>query len=207
MNRQRALLTAFLILFGCSLFYGYVRMPRQRTVDRLTYQPGMHSNNLKPVKGKDTDPLRVKLELLEPGAAVVVGAKRNIFSPIFTDETQKTKIHLPLPPPPPPPPQIAPLPVPPAEKQTQLPVVAEPTPLQREMAKFTFLGFMKKENVKTIFLSSDKEIFLVKKGDKLAGRYNVTSLTDESLTIASIADGSEIVIPLQENRPLSAPNK
>ena len=87
------------------------------------------------------------------------------------------------------------------------PAVAEPTPLQREMAKFTFLGFLKKENRKTIFLSNGKEIFLVKKGDKIAGKYDVTSLTDETLTISSIKDGGEILIPLVENRPLNVSRK
>jgi len=75
------------------------------------------------------------------------------------------------------------------------------------MAKFTFLGFLKKDNRKTIFLTNGKEIFLVKKGDKLSGRYDVTALTDEALTITSIQDGGEIVIPLVESRPLAAPRK
>jgi hypothetical protein len=87
------------------------------------------------------------------------------------------------------------------------PVVAEPTPLQRDMAKFTFLGFMKKDNRKTIFLSNDKDIFVVKKGDKIAGKYEVTSLTEEALTISSMQDGGEVIIPLIENKPLNAPKR
>ncbi|NJD91601.1 MAG: hypothetical protein FIA91_08820 [Geobacter sp.] len=75
------------------------------------------------------------------------------------------------------------------------------------MATFTFLGFLKKESRKTIFLSNGKEIFLVKKGDRIAGKYDVTSLTDEALTISSLQDGGEILIPLVENKPLSAPKK
>lgn len=207
MNRQRALLIAFLILFGCSLIYSFIRMPRQKTVAKLTYVPGMTAMNAKPAKVDNSDPARVRLDLLEAGAGAAVAARRNIFSPIFADESQKTKMPLPPLPPPPPPPKKVQLPVQPTEVQPAMPAVADPTPLQRDMAKFTFLGFMKKENKKTIFLSSDKEIFLVKKGDKIAGRYDVTSLTDEALTISSIADGGEIIIPLQENRPLNAPRK
>jgi len=73
------------------------------------------------------------------------------------------------------------------------------------MATFTFLGFLKKDNKKTIFLSNGKEIFVVKKGDKISGKYDVTSVTEEALTITSIQSGGEIVIPLVENRPLAAP--
>ena len=71
------------------------------------------------------------------------------------------------------------------------------------MARFTFLGFLKKDNRKTIFLSSDKEIYLVKKGDKIAGKYDVTNISDEALTISVTATGNEIIIPLVENRALS----
>jgi len=85
------------------------------------------------------------------------------------------------------------------------PQVVEPTPMQREMATFTFLGFLKKDNRKTIFLSNDKEIFVVKKGDKISGKYDVTALTEEAITITSLESGGEIVIPLVENRPLAAP--
>ena len=35
------------------------------------------------------------------------------------------------------------------------------------MARYTFLGFLQKDNRKTVFLSRDKEIVLVKKGDKI----------------------------------------
>ena len=91
--------------------------------------------------------------------------------------------------------------------QVPAPVVVEQTPLQRDLANFTFLGFLKKDNRKTIFLTNGKEIFVVKKGDKIANKYDVTSLTDESLTITSLQDSGEIVIPLIENRPLNAPKK
>jgi len=73
-----------------------------------------------------------------------------------------------------------------------------------EMAKFTFLGFLKKDNKKTIFLHKDNEIILVKKGDKIANKYEVTNITDDALTINSISGGSQIIIPLVENMPLVA---
>ncbi len=203
MNRQRAILVAILILLGGSLFYSYIRMPRQRTVEKLTNLPGMSSTSIAPGKIDHQNPAIVRLDLLDHPAASGVRVRRNIFSPVFSDESQKPRI--PLPPPPPPPQKVQPVKA--VDTQPQVPASAEPTPLQRDMAKFTFLGFMRKEDRKTIFLSSDKEIFLVKKGDKIAGRYEVTSLTDDSLTISSISDGGEIIIPLQENRQLNAPRK
>jgi hypothetical protein len=83
----------------------------------------------------------------------------------------------------------------------------EPPPMQRDMAQFTFMGFLKKDNRKTIFLSSNNEISLVKKGDMIAGKYLVANITDEMLSIRSSENGMEIIIPLIENRPLNVPGQ
>jgi hypothetical protein len=75
------------------------------------------------------------------------------------------------------------------------------------LAAFTFLGFLKKEQRKTIFLAKGKEIFLVRKGDRIAGKYEAVEISDEALTISLLEDGGEIVIPLVENMALSAPRR
>ena len=62
--------------------------------------------------------------------------------------------------------------------------------LERGMPKFTFLGFLKKGGHQTVFLSNDREIFLVKQGSVIAGNYEVTSLTDEAITITSRSGSS-----------------
>jgi len=204
MNRQRALLAALIAAFACSLVYSFLRMPRQKSVDKLTYQPGMTATPVKSVQNRDSDGARVRLELLERINGVPPTGGRNIFQPLFATGVKKSSI--PLPPPPPPPEKRLPLPPLPVQAPPP-PQAVEPTPLQRDLATFTFLGFLKKENRKTIFLSNGKEIFVVKKGDKISGRYDVTSLTDEALTILSLQDGGEIVIPLVENRPLAAPRR
>jgi hypothetical protein len=203
MNRQRVLLVVFLGLFICSLVYSFLRMPRQKTVDKLKYLPGMTAQTSRVPQNKDADTVRVRLDLLDAKPGRPFAGGKNIFQGVHTEAPKKTVIPLPLPPPPPerkPPP-------PPPVAATVAPPVAEPTPLQREMATFTFLGLLKKDNRKTIFLSNGKEIYLVKKGDRIAGKYEVTSLTDEALTISSATDGGEILIPLIENKPLNAPRK
>lgn len=203
MNRQRAILTALLIIFACSIVYSVLRMPKQERVAKLTNQPGMTAKPLKQDQGNEADVARVRLDLLQRGTGTLPGGGRNIFHSLFAAGAKKTLIPLPPPPPPPPPPEkiVEPRPI------ASAPQVIEPTPMQREMATFTFLGFLKKDNRKTIFLSNDKEIFVVKKGDKISGKYDVTALTEEAITITSVSSGGEIVIPLVENRPLAAPRK
>lgn len=208
MNRQRLILAVLLSLFACSLVISYFRMPRQKRVEKLTYVSGMKVPVAKPVQKSNSsgDESRIHLEMLDRNRDRSASVKRNLFRNMFPREGKKSIIPLPLPPPPPP--IRKSVPEEPREAVSQPPpAIVEPTPLQRDMARFTFLGFMKKDNRKTIFLSNDKEIFVVKKGDKIAGKYDVTSLTEEALTISSVQDSGEIIIPLVENRPLSAPKK
>ena len=202
MNRPKLILAVLLVLFVCSLVYSFIRMPRQKRVEKLKYQQGMTAEPTRTKQAALDDTARVRLDLLDqPGSRAHLGG-RNIFRGGLAGEVKKTKI--PLPPPPPPPQKVEP---PVTAAPPSQPTAIEPTALQRDMATFTFLGFLKKEGRKTIFLSNGKEIFLVKKGDRIAGKYDVTSLTEDILTISSLQDGGEILIPLVENKPLSAPRK
>ena len=209
MNRQKMTLAILLLLLCLALIYSYVRQPRQKRAANLKYTPGtVASGTVSTSKSGVAVRLNNKklhLELLDKEFSRFSGFRRNIFKPIFHEEIMLLPVQSSVPPPklplPLPPPPLAP-PLPPP-----LPQAAEPTPIQRDMAKFTFLGFMKKDNKKTIFLSSGKEIFLVKKGDSIAGKYAVSNLTEEALTIHPLVGGGEIIIPLVENKALTAPRK
>ncbi|RII27038.1 MAG: hypothetical protein CXR31_07180 [Geobacter sp.] len=202
MNRQKLALAVLLGIFVVALVASYYRMPRQKTVAKLTYTQGSRAEVKRPGTAQQPDDTKLHLDLLDREQPPFAGFRRNIFKPLFHEEAKlpggqsSRPMAIPLPPPPPP---LPPQPATPAQ------AIEQPTPLQQDMARFTFLGFLKKGALKIIFLSKDKDIFLVKKGDKLAGRYEVTSITDEALTIQVQGDGGEIVIPLTENRALSAP--
>lgn len=175
-------------------------MPRQKTVSTLKNPSGQRaipggrsSAGTSSVSSADT----LRLDLLDREAMPdFKGYRRNIFKPIFSDESKmpKRKVvsvkrrSLPLPPPPPP------VPVQPMVAETARP----------ELAKFTFLGFLQKDKRKTVFLSRDNQILLVKKGDIFAGRYEASSITDQALTIRVTDTGEEIVIPLIEYASLRA---
>jgi hypothetical protein len=189
MNRQKVFLLFLLVLLVVALVIAFFRTPQLKTVDKLKYAPGTPAEARKGETAK-LDDRKLHLELLDRPLPRFAGYKRNIFwiAPL------ETKKKLPLPPPPP----FRPPPPPP-------PPLVQSSPVRREIAKFTFLGFLKKDNRKTIFLAKDNEIFLVKKGDRLANNYEVTKITDDMLIINSIAGGGQIVIPLVENMPLISP--
>lgn len=195
MNRQKLVLLILAVLFVSAVVYAYFLRPQQGTVNRLKNVPGApaESRRGEPAKGEKAEQHKLNLALLDQPSPRFSGYKRNIFwLPVPV-----TKKKLPPPPPPPPVKPAAPPPPPPP-----------PTPREiatMEMAKFKFLGFLKKDNRKTIFLHKDSnEIILVRKGDKIANKYEVSNITDEALTINSLGEGGgQIVIPLVENMPLT----
>lgn len=209
MNRQKLMLCLLLVVLAGSLAYSFLRSPKQQHVASLTYAPGAKA----PAgarKGKggaqpEVNPGQLNLALLNREQPRFTGFKRNIFSPIFRDEVKAPPFKPPPPPPPPvklptaqlPQPAVPPPPPPPPPTPEELARQAA----ELELAKFTFLGFLKKDGQKTVFLSKNNEIFLARKGSTL-GQFQVAELTDDAITIRSSLGGRELVIPLVENRAL-----
>ena len=196
MNRQRLILFILVLLFIGVVLWSYSAMPRPKTVSTLTFKSGQREKPVTPAMAADK-PVRVsddgtilKLNLLEKELPGFKGYRRNIFKPDLVDEPKiiKPKIVAIKPPPPPPPPAA------PEIKKPEAP----------PLAHFTFLGFLKRGSTKTIFLAKEKEILLVKKGDKIAGRYEATDISDQALTLTVADTGGKIIIPLVENQPLTA---
>ena len=205
MNRQKLILFILLITLVLAAIWSYFRMPRQVTVSALKNVPGQKAITPRPMSpavsaafSNRSGGRTLRLDLLGQERSEFKGYHRNIFKPVFVDEFKIMKLKaaaikpIALPPPPAQPVKIIPV----------NPVVAEPPKL--ELTKFTFLGFLKKENRTTIFLSKEKDIFLVRKGDTFGGRYVATAVTEQALTIKVNGTGEEVVIPLIENSSLKA---
>lgn len=197
MNRQRLILFILVLLFGVAALWSYSAMPRPKTVSTLTFKTGQQAKPVVAATDKivryDDDGTKLKIALLDTEPAVFKGYRRNIFRPVFVDEMKVAKQQAVAIKPPPPLPKVTAPPV--------MPVIIQPESAQ--LARFTFLGFLKKGSVKTIFLAKDKDILLVKKGDRVADRYEATEISDQALTLTVTDTGAEIVIPLIENRPLA----
>lgn len=197
MNRQRLILFVLVLLFGVAALWSYSAMPRFKTVDPSTYKPVQQAKPAKPAAAATDKPsrnaddgTRLKINLLAAEPAGFQGYRRNIFKPVFVDEMKVARQRA-----------VAIMPPPRVPAPPVAPVVMQPE--AAPLARFTFLGFLKKGNVKTIFLENEKNILLVKKGDKIAGRYEATEISDQALTLKVTDSGAEMVIPLLENRPLT----
>jgi len=207
MNRKRLILLVLIIGLVFAVVRGVMTVPQQKTVSTLKYQPGQTAQTVRPRIDTGTpsavsgDDRKLRLDLLEAEHTSFKGYRRNIFKPVFVDEQkllkQKASAVKPIALPPPV------LQKPAAPPTLQVDTQAEQP--QRDLANFTFLGFLKKDNRKTIFLAKDKDIILVRSGETFGGgKYEATAITDQALTIQVTGSGDEIVIPLIESRPLAA---
>jgi hypothetical protein len=212
MNKQKKVLLILVVVLLTSLIYSYFRMPAQKSAAKLTYAPGAAKLQImdKAATGKSVNnPVQEKnqllVALLDQQNTQFKGFKRNLFKPIFREEVKIS----PLPPPPPAPPQksILPSKVVTVSPTTTPVTVSSTETAKQDFGRLRFLGFLRKDTRKTIFLAEGAEIFLVRKGDKISGRYQVTGLTDDAITITVLADKSDLVFPLMENRALSVGNR
>jgi len=199
-NRQKALLFCLLLLLVLVIIWSYARMPRQKKASALKYAPGGRAASTVRSEpgatargGERIGNARLRLDLLDREAPEFRGYRRDIFKPVFVDEIKMARLKL----------AAAKSRRSPLHARPVVPVVPAATAKPRlELARFTFLGFLQKDRRKIVFLSRDREIILVRKGDTFAGRYEAASITDQALTIRVKDSGEEIVIPLVEHSSL-----
>lgn len=106
------------------------------------------------------------------------GVARDIFSPVRA-EVKKPVVKVSPPSPPPPPP-------------------AAPTPLEDFVSGVRFMGFLEKGAARTVFINRGSDVFMVKAGDLLYGRFRVSAISDAELTFVDEPDGGSAVVKLQK---------
>lgn len=190
MNRQRLLLAVLVGLLILSLVYAFWAMPRQEQVPpRAAGRAPMKAAEA----GRKGPPAadRLHLELLTEAPQAFPGAGRDIFR--FRGGWAPPVVEMVLPEPPVPEPQ--PPPPPPTPEQL----------LRDKVKGFVFLGFLDKGGVRTVFLSGDGEVYLVKAGDRFGrdGELVAREIDEKELVVGS-ADIAEVVrVRLMENEALT----
>jgi hypothetical protein len=186
MTRQKKVLLMLLAGLALAVLYALWTAPRPQQAPAKS--PAERSQKASaPQKGSE---FQVHLQLMSRERQSYGGFRRNIFAPLYR-ETLSPPVVAKAVPAPPPPPQPVPEEVEEPEEDTR-----------RELARFTFLGFLKKDEVKSIFLSSGGEIFVVKSGDRFGRDFVVAALSNNNLQIRQGNDPRIINIPLVEQAPL-----
>lgn len=196
---------AFLIpAFIASLIYGYLQMPQQKRVTTEDVkgnqrpQVKAQSEQETAAVGSDGYP-RLRSDLLERQPQPYPGVRRDLFSAVSAVSHIEEVIEV--------------LPEEPPEEIIPVVAVAPPPPpppspqeiAQQELARYKFLGFFKKGEKQTIFLSTAGEVILVRKGDYLGRdrKYYVINITDTTLELRKDGAG-DFLIKLTDQETLSA---
>jgi hypothetical protein len=192
MKRQKLILFVLVIVLVLALLYAYWSSPQQQTVSVDDVARSFARNNVARNDASTVvDPQQVHLDLLKIDKEKYKGYKRNIFN-----------YYRPKPKPIPKPKVV--VKTPPQPKPKPKPANPVTTQVRQQLARFTFLGLLEKDGVKTVFLSKKDALYLVKKDDSFGGnnQFKVLDISDENMAISqSDADGL-IDIRLVEEEPL-----
>lgn len=201
MNRKRALLAGLLLLLLLAIGYSISSSPKQKRVSPQDSPRSLRqvtpTGRTAPGSGGASG---LRVDLLKPAERSYRGVQRDLFY----GEAPKIEKPKPPPTPPPPPPVIAPPPV----------VVVPPPPIisvetRMALGRFIFLGYLEKNAIKTIFLGSGEEVFVVKKGERFGnkGEFLVVELTPTQMTVRDRDNPRLIVLPLVEKEALKPPSE
>jgi len=187
MKRKQLLLMGLVLVLILALIYAFWTNPRQ---ERVASERGSGTSERGASNRATSDERKVRLDLLEEKVGAFKGIQRDLFGPLFPPPKVVKR---------PPPPVVKPPPPPP-------PVIRPPTPVEivrRDLARFTFMGYLRKQERWTIFLSAGSEIFLVQEGDRFGqnNQFHAVEITPEQLVIEQASQG-RIVVPLVDKQPL-----
>ncbi|RLB15669.1 MAG: hypothetical protein DRG82_11040 [Deltaproteobacteria bacterium] len=173
MNKKKIILSFLVIIFAASLAYRLTHPYHQQKVQRLTYSGSRKRVIVKKDTGKSGD------EVLKcPEVLLGLYAKRPrhhgevIHDPFFLPEEKASGVKEP--------------PVAQAKPPEGAVKPAEEDPrarAQRELSGFRVFGSCQEGETTMLFLERGKDIFIVRPGDKIDGKYLVKSINGHSLDL------------------------
>lgn len=182
-SRKTSILVVLLFILASMVIYRVVTREEPKKVRELTYKPGAGRQK---AEGSSMSATKT-VPLFKMVKRAYRGVIRNPFQALY----------------PPPPPPLAPksVPVPPPLPAPSAVITTTgPSPAQTESGRFKFLGFLQKEGESKIFLSRDKEVFIVKKGDSVT-IFQVADITDNSVTLLSRDSKEEFKLIIEDVKP------
>jgi hypothetical protein len=194
MNRQRIILAGLLAALALSLIYAYIATPRlEQAPPRATDKPGVATDETSADPDSENAPERINFDYMVVKPQQFPGAERDIFRYVARRPVRTE----------PPPVAIAPTPV---ARPVVPPPVVPLAVVQKELSKFTFLGFLEKAGEKIVFLSSSGNLFLASRGESFGvnREFRVADIDDKLLKVSRVGNEDLIEIPLIEQQQLTA---
>ena len=188
-SRKTSILVVLLCILGAIVAYRVAMKEEPKRVRELTYKPAASGQG--PVVGGE------KIPPLNPPfikGGTKGGVEKRAYRGVIRNPFQALYPPVVIPKQAPPPPLPAPVPF------QAISTPKGPSPAQTESGRFRFLGFLQKEGESKIFLSRDKEVFIVKKGDSVT-IFQVADITDNSVTLLSRDSKEEFKLIIEDVKP------
>ncbi len=178
-NKKRILLILLLILAG-SITYRLLNPIEQERIARLSYT-GVRPAVPHKIKAGDTSSAEtgriIRLDLLTEPRSHSGRTRRDIFN------KRRVTVQRPQPASPP---RVIP------------PANLERRKVQEQLDRFRTFGYMDQKNERTLFLEYGRDILVVRKGDRINGKYLVKDINPERLTLWAEMLGEHIHIDLTQ---------
>ncbi len=179
MDRNKKILIVFLvIIWGGIIAYnaGFFK----GTPGSMPISERAGGGAIAPLKALEDIP-ELRLDLLDAPRPPYKGIKKNIFSPLKFPVPKSSKKE----------------PTPEVKAEPVVKPPPPPSPLETFRSSVRFMGFLEKDKDRTVFLTRGDDVFLVKRGDIIEGRFRVAEITDTLLRFSDEVSGEAASIVLE----------
>lgn len=183
MDRNKKILIVFLvIIWGGIIAYnaGFFK----GTPGGMPISERAGGGAIAPLKALEDIP-ELRLDLLDAPRPPYKGIKKNIFSPLKFPVPKSPKKESPQ--------EL----IPEADAEPVVKPPPPPSPLETFRSSVRFMGFLEKDKDRTVFLTRGDDVFLVKRGDIIEGRFRVAEITDTLLRFSDEVSGETASIVLE----------
>jgi len=186
-DRKKLILLISLCIFAAALAYRITHPYKQKRVAELTFSTDKVHIPMAKTSQRNNKPVRaenyVKLELFTDPPP----HSRDIIKNIFFEE------------------KVAPVNEKPAVKAETKPKIPEKIvapavnkrrQVEKDLSRFKSFGYLESDGEMTLFLERGKQILVIRKGDRIDGKYLVKDITKEELNLTAKSINEDVHINL-----------
>jgi Tfp pilus assembly protein PilP len=186
-NKRNIILAVSVCLFAVALLYRMTHVYKQPKVAALTYtgekiKSRENKTGQKDLANSTEEPL-INLDRFSNPQSHSKEAKKNIFSGQAVVEEQKKPL---------------------SESASEQKSGTEASPasvenqIEDDLSTFKSFGYIERGGERILFIEKGKQIMLVRKGDRIEGKYIVRDISKNELTLTVIANNETVHIDLSQ---------
>jgi hypothetical protein len=186
-DKKKTLLAVCICLLAISIIYRATHIYQQPRVTALTHAAGKTSGHSSKVIKKDiTGPAEtsmIKLDIFINPPSHTRDVKKDIFSgqPVIVEQAKPAgEVKRP------------------AVQQGETQTVNPEDQIKDDLSTFKSFGYAERGGDKILFIEKGKQIMLIRKGDRIEGKYIVKDINQTELTLLVIANNEIVHIDLTQ---------